>query len=100
MMNVKLLSIKKSHQLVGALHIFRVDSPYPPLVMNAGKKNTWIDICNRLLGSALQKNEEEKYKKNTKYQAVDYLSGRSKLVPQGPKFLWHSPRTLDLKYEN
>ena len=34
-----------------------------------------------------------------KYRAVDYLSGPSKLVPQGPKFLWHSPRTLDLKYE-
>ena len=28
------------------------------------------------------------------------MSGPSKLVPQGPKFLWHSPRTLDLKYEN
>ena len=42
----------------------------------------------------------KKNTKTTKYRAVDYLSGLSMPVPQGPKFLWHSPRTLDLKYEN
>ena len=100
-MNVKLLSIKKSHQLVGALHIFRVDSPYPPLVMNTGKKIHRIDLCNWLLGSALQKDEEENYKTRNTGRLI-ICQGVPSWSPKVPSSCGtaHAPWIWNMKTEN